>query len=262
MTRDTVKSVFSFTQTSYPEFVRDLPDPGYTTEFLDYLYRSKGFATYIIEPGRSAACNIIDLFSTISHDIAFFSADDPVLSKDYNNYPIRMISAPAAALLSKSIVYNNAINYQFFWMSAFVRSSSRPVDMIFSVMGPMGVNLTVSQFHKEDRAKATIKLIQALLHRGRRAEWLYIAPDMPPSSEISTLPAFPETSEGGRAVIYTPNGPVPAFEAVGLPEPWRADRAPKGIMFDSGYFKFSAKAALVVGKSYGAASSGSNPRGH
>lgn len=68
----------------------------------------------------------------------------------------------------------------------------------------MGVILTVSHHHKQDFLKAIMKLIhwQALLERGQREEWLYIAQEMSPSSTISTSPGFLETSESERAVMY------------------------------------------------------------
>ncbi|ETW75172.1 hypothetical protein HETIRDRAFT_390743 [Heterobasidion irregulare TC 32-1] len=136
------------------------------------------------------------------------------------------------------------------WASAYTRSSSRPVDMVFSLMDLLGVNLDVSQFHQDERTKATIRLIQEVMKRGRgRATWLYIAPWVKPSGEISTLPEMPETSESGRAYFQTSGGKVLAMKAFTAERAWRSvglpSPVPTGKMTDSGYFVFSAKAALV-----------------
>jgi len=185
--------------------------------------------------------------------VAGFKYHEPTLSRHHDRFPVRIIYTPAARLLQRALDFGGLP----VWVAAFVRSSSRPVDMVFSMMDLFGVNLEVSQFHAEDRTKAMIQLIQALMNRGERATWLYIAPEMPASVELSTLPSMPETSESGRALIRTQEGLVPAFEAVEEPEVWRSEGAPKGTMCNSGYFRFCARAVLVVGiGESGASSSG------
>lgn len=118
--------------------------------------------------------------------------------------------------------------------------------MIFSIMGPMGVQLSAADYDASDRKKATIKLIQALLEQRRPADWLFVAPELPPSPELSILPVFPETSVSGRALVKTPQGLVPAFEEIGLKEPWNPNCAPLGRMSDSGYFTFTSRGAQSV----------------
>jgi hypothetical protein len=81
-------------------------------------------------------------------------------------------------------------------MSAFVRTSSRPVDMIFSIMGPMGVQLPVANFNANDRTKRPLSSYGKCLSKNS-ALW--------PSPELPILPAFPETSESDRAMINTPH---------------------------------------------------------
>ncbi|SJL06817.1 uncharacterized protein ARMOST_10159 [Armillaria ostoyae] len=85
--------------------------------------------------------------------------------------------------------------------------------------------------------------------QGGRAIWLYIAPWVKPSREISTLPEMPETSESGRAYFSTSTGKVLVIDVICAEERWRAgglpNPTPKGEMTDSGYFVFSTKAALV-----------------
>ncbi|KAF9467608.1 hypothetical protein BDZ94DRAFT_1248542 [Collybia nuda] len=249
--RDSIKCVFAFPYDTFADFAKTLPNIGYSTSFWNSLLQAQhpAFTQHIIEPGYSAACNLLDLCTEIQFSVEKFEFHDPELAKDYRNFPLRILYAPAANLLSHALVYNRTINYQYLWMSAFVRSSSRPVDMVFSFMGLMGVQLPVSSFSPNDRAKATIKLIQAWLEQGHPAKWLFIAPELPPSPELSILPAFPETSESGRAMVNTPQGLKFAFEEIGLKEPWRDNNAPKGVMSDEGYFTFRSRGARVVGVS-------------
>ncbi|ESK93789.1 hypothetical protein Moror_1069 [Moniliophthora roreri MCA 2997] len=49
------------------------------------------------------------------------------------------------------------------WEHVQWRRSARPVDVVFSVMGILGVTLDPAQFGKEDRLRATIAMAQALL---------------------------------------------------------------------------------------------------
>lgn len=244
LTRDTLKCVFSFTQSSLQEYLQGLPEPAGSPAFIQFMCSGSTFVQ-ILEPGHSGICDLMELFAAIFFTTSYFEAN----KLTYNDIPLRIVAAPAAALLKKGLHGNNFINHQNLWMSAFTRTSSRPVDTVFSVMGPMAVNLTVSEYGANDRLRATIHLIQALLKRGRKADWLFIAPELPPSSELSTLPTFPETSVSGRAFIRTHNGDISAFDAIGLKEPWKTDGAPQGVMPDSGYFTFRAKGALIVGRS-------------
>ncbi len=55
------------------------------------------------------------------------------------------------------------------WKSALMQTSSRPVDMVFSIMGLFGVTLDPICFTKDDRLSATIALARAILEKGGRA---------------------------------------------------------------------------------------------
>ncbi|KAF9259365.1 hypothetical protein L218DRAFT_1059191 [Marasmius fiardii PR-910] len=96
--------------------------------------------------------------------------------------------------------------YSAIWQCALMRTSSRPVDMVFSIMGMFDVSLDPGMFDKDDRVQATVALAQEILRKGGRASWLGISLDMPLSSEISTFPQFPETTVEGKATIQTLDG--------------------------------------------------------
>ncbi|EUC28100.1 hypothetical protein COCCADRAFT_30578 [Bipolaris zeicola 26-R-13] len=88
------------------------------------------------------------------------------------------------------------------WRSMLFRTSSRPVDMIFSIMGLFGVTLDPRAFEPDDRLDATVALMRAILKRpGGRASWLGVAPYLPPHPRLSTIPNFPHTSVDGKVEL-------------------------------------------------------------
>lgn len=91
------------------------------------------------------------------------------------------------------------------WPCALMRTSSRPVDMVFNIMRFFDVKLDPSEFGKNDRIKATIALARAIQKKGGRAGWLASAALIPPSRHISTFPIFSLTSVAGRAYAKVRN---------------------------------------------------------
>ncbi|KAK7043015.1 hypothetical protein VNI00_008753 [Paramarasmius palmivorus] len=182
----------------------------------------------------------------------------PEIINELEKHPIRILRSTEAKMLSKA---GQLRGYRTL-VAAYTRTSSRPVDMVLSIMDLLGVSLDVSAFDSGDRVKATVALIQALMKRpNANATWLYIAPETDASKELSTLPQMPETSESGRAYIYTRKGREPAFMAImGTNNQWDSRGAPRGEMTDSGYFVFWGKAALVsenvIGKDTKASTTG------
>ena len=115
------------------------------------------------------------------------------------------VGTPNIAALAASMheaLEDEDIRSNVIWQCAWTRSSSRPVDMVFSIMGLLGVILDTKQFGKNDRIKATIALCREILNRpGGRANWLGIAYLLPPCSRLSTFPVFPRTSVEGKAIL-------------------------------------------------------------
>ena len=60
---------------------------------------------------------------------------------------------------------DNDMRENAIWRSA----SSRPVDMVFSIMGIFEVSLDVGKYGEPDRERATIDLAEAVLKTGRGA---------------------------------------------------------------------------------------------
>ncbi|KAI0330019.1 hypothetical protein GY45DRAFT_1337102 [Cubamyces sp. BRFM 1775] len=150
------------------------------------------------------------------------------------------------------------------WRSALFRASSRPVDMVFSIMGLFGVSLDPRAFGADDRLGATVALMRAILGREcGRASWLSLAPYLPPHPRLSTFPVFPRTSVdgrvelalapgasggGGQSVSGSQSGPevvstVSKRRAAILDT--RAIRMPTGSMDDAGYLQIRRKAIRI-----------------
>ncbi|PWY80099.1 hypothetical protein BO83DRAFT_406203 [Aspergillus eucalypticola CBS 122712] len=92
------------------------------------------------------------------------------------------------------------------WKATWIRSSSRPVDMVFSIMGLFGVSLDPSRFHRDDRVGATLALASAALQKGSSAAWLGAYLELNPCPFMSSFPSIPNTSESGGCTIRTATG--------------------------------------------------------
>ncbi|KAF7346391.1 Integral membrane protein [Mycena sanguinolenta] len=134
------------------------------------------------------------------------------------------------------------------WQCALVRTSSRPVDMIFSIMGILGVILDPKEFADDDRLGATIALAREILRQGRSANWLAMHITIPPCPQLSTFPTLPRTSVAGRAMYDLPSGGEQTLVLADAVYPNDIGLFPplKGSMDGSGYLSFHARAFMVV----------------
>ncbi|KAI0275315.1 hypothetical protein BC834DRAFT_43562 [Gloeopeniophorella convolvens] len=137
------------------------------------------------------------------------------------------------------------------WRSAFFRASSRPVDMVFSIMGLFGVTLDPRRFAKDDRLGATIALMQEILRQGGRANWLGLAPYLPPHPQLSTFPVFPRTRVDGQVLLELKvqdankwSGRI-AHKQLSAILDVRRIQMPTGSMDDVGYLVISRKAIRI-----------------
>ncbi|BCR94562.1 uncharacterized protein AKAW2_11608S [Aspergillus luchuensis] len=102
------------------------------------------------------------------------------------------------------------------WKATWIRSSSRPVDMVFSIMGLFGVSLDPSKFHRDDRVGATLALASAALQKGSTAAWLGAYFELDPCPFMSSFPSFPNTSESGGCTIKTAAGLINVEDLVNV----------------------------------------------
>lgn len=176
----------------------------------------------------------------------------------WNNIPLwgpqRKIISPnvAALIVAMSKVLSDdedsdTRNYAI-WQSALMRTSSRPVDMVFSIMGLFGVTLDTRAYNKNDRLGATIALAKEILKKGGRASWIGTSFRLEPSRQLSTFSVFPQTRVSGKALVKTKAGVQEVSEQVDsvYPNPRALMPLPQGSMDDAGYFVFSRKAVQVI----------------
>ncbi|KAL7905427.1 hypothetical protein GGI35DRAFT_137928 [Trichoderma velutinum] len=218
-----------------------------------------------ITPSRSAMVSlslIIDACTTGS--LALEDGDHSLLlevklfsshpaDRSYNDFPFwrktRRVLSPnvgALARIMSSELDQDVKDYSI-WQSALMRTSSRPVDMVFSIMGLFDITLDTNRFGKQDRVAATVALAQAIMEKGRRATWLAAAFRIPPSRQISTFPVFPLTSVSGRALIRVSNGlhEVSSLMENEYPVAEALVPMPIGSMDSQGYITFKAKAIRI-----------------
>ncbi|KAF8173731.1 hypothetical protein K438DRAFT_1980616 [Mycena galopus ATCC 62051] len=171
------------------------------------------------------------------NDIPFWQAQHKILAP--NVVALTVAMDPALA--------DPDIRAHSVWQSALMRTSSRPVDMVFSIMGLFGVTLDPAAFNKNDRRGATIALAQAILDSGASASWLGMGLRLEPDRTLSTFPTFPETSVSGAAFVKIRGRVQEVSELVDAVYPMVNVLVPlpKGHMNDAGYLTFTAKAAKV-----------------
>ncbi|KAI0698208.1 hypothetical protein C8T65DRAFT_710235 [Cerioporus squamosus] len=168
------------------------------------------------------------------------STRDPVDSSAASNR--RLLSPNVVALsiaMDPILTVEPDVRAHAAWQSALMRTSSRPVDMVFSVMGLFGITLDPSAFSKDDRRGATVALAQAILKSGQSASWLGAAFMLRPDRCLSTFPTFPRTSVSGMALVQTKLGRMrevsELVDYVGYPNTRILEPLPKGTMDDSGH---------------------------
>ncbi|THV02792.1 hypothetical protein K435DRAFT_852438 [Dendrothele bispora CBS 962.96] len=142
------------------------------------------------------------------------------------------------------------------WKSALTRTSSRPVDMVFSIMGLLGVTLDPKAFGEDDRIGATIALAREILRKGGSASWIGVSTSAPPCRQLSTFPEFPETSVAGKALIRISAGDQEKIVEAGtivdedsllgsvdIPD---EEIMVRGEMDKEGYLSFRRRACIVT----------------
>ncbi len=95
--------------------------------------------------------------------IGRFKVDEPGIWEQRDKFPLRIITVEVAELLHIPLDFGTRRSLSALWALTYTRSSLRPVDMVFSLMDLLGINLDVEQFLLEERTKATIKLIQQVM---------------------------------------------------------------------------------------------------
>ncbi|KAK0511062.1 hypothetical protein JMJ35_006614 [Cladonia borealis] len=123
--------------------------------------------------------------------------------------PARILGgSKAPSLFALSSAYESVGRHRErgIWQSSFCRTSSRPVDIVFSIMGLFGVELDPEAFGVDDRVRATMALAQGILRKGGTAQWIGIGTRASPCEQLSTFPSFPQTTVSGPGKLQTWDG--------------------------------------------------------
>ncbi|EEB91168.1 hypothetical protein MPER_10515, partial [Moniliophthora perniciosa FA553] len=136
---------------------------------------------------------------------------------------------------------------QAIWRCALMRTSSRPVDMVFSIMGMFGVTLDPRSFKKDDRVGATIALAREILRRGGKANWLGGTLRITPSNELSWAPQFPLSAVDSLPRVEMQNGLRDVRDMLFAADydSW-IEGLPTGKVNEDGAFKFTTRAVSLV----------------
>lgn len=205
--------------------------------------RSTGgtFFPSTVEPRQSA---MSDLPGLLRSSIAppYFTLEDgremrPIITM-FSREAHKAVVALAAAT---SLTEDAGARSQAIWRSALMRTSSRPVDMVFSIMGLFDVTLDTHAFHRGDRLGATIALAQAILRKGGKPHWLGAALDITPCAQFTTFPAFPETTVEGVAFLQTRDGKRTVWELTEHSDNWLPDIPTMSDIDDDGYATICGK---------------------
>ncbi|THV03521.1 hypothetical protein K435DRAFT_791720 [Dendrothele bispora CBS 962.96] len=137
---------------------------------------------------------------------------------------------------------------QAIWRASFIRTSSRPVDMVYSIMQLFDINLDTTKFEKDDRLRATIALASEILDKGKTASWLAALFTLDPNPQICTFPRFPMTSVAGKALVKKADGDEVEMvtELEKIPTYRWLDHAPSGRMDKDGYLTFTRAAVRIA----------------
>ncbi|OCH94813.1 hypothetical protein OBBRIDRAFT_48838 [Obba rivulosa] len=229
--------------------------PGRLSTGGEYGLPAAGAVTPVI-PGVSAVTELQIIIDACAVGFLFFTTPTEWdLTAEYSKTR-KLKGAIFGARTPNIFAFAAAMNGDFddeakshaIWRCALMRTSSRPVDMVFSIMGLFGVDLDPRGYNDNDRVGATIALAKAILQGGGSASWLGIAFRIPPSPELPVFPDFPQTSVAGKALVRTHKGLREVADIMEIEYPSAGPKClqsklPGGSMDDSGQFFFRSRYA-------------------
>ncbi|KAI0667185.1 hypothetical protein C8Q78DRAFT_1105923 [Trametes maxima] len=209
------------------------------------------------EVAPRSQCAMADAVDVLQLSIAgemSFAQDTPGGVRDAAgrvSIPVHLFGAPAApqawATMGALRLRGREAGEGAVWRSALMRTSSRPVDMVFSIMGLFGVALNPAHFDGDDRVGATAVLAKKILEKGRSATWIGASFHLPASAQLSSFPAFPSSSVSGRAMVAVGERMEEVSNVVDgdYMSQWWLKNAPKGHIDDDGYLVIRMPAVAI-----------------
>ncbi|KAK0236548.1 hypothetical protein EDD85DRAFT_1023392 [Armillaria nabsnona] len=142
------KCIFSFTHPTYRDFLEEQCNRWmYSDRARNFLLnRRLSPIENIVEAGRSALCSLDLLFRVMWGWAEWLRWFESTLSGQHEKFPIRIMYDPAISLLRRALLPS----HRDLWVSAYTRSSSRLLDMVFSLMDLLGVTLDVEGDNQTD----------------------------------------------------------------------------------------------------------------
>jgi len=129
------------------------------------------------------------------------------------------------------------------WRCALVRTSTRDIDVIYSIMGLFGVQLDPSKY--KSRPEATIALVQAIMANGGKASWFGASMTSPVSPVLCTMPLMPVSTAQGTPSIQLADGRLVDARSVVTAVDWYLRDPPSGVVDDFGFVDFTAPVSSV-----------------
>ncbi|KAI0353862.1 hypothetical protein OH77DRAFT_1426681 [Trametes cingulata] len=207
-----------------------------------------------VVPRKSAMADATDILQFCIEGKMTFNRDKSTDATRRFSIPVHIFGAPSSpqawATMGALRLRGSESGESAVWRSALMRTSSRPVDMILSIMGLFDVSLNPSDFDKDDRVGATVALAKKVLAQRHSATWIGASFHLPESSHLSSFPAFPQSSVSGRAMVKI-GGRMKEVSTVvdgDYMSQWWLRHAPKGRIDDEGYLvtRVSAAAAALT----------------
>ncbi|RDB28072.1 hypothetical protein Hypma_001367 [Hypsizygus marmoreus] len=206
---------------------------------------SVGYLSFTAHSAKSEHSVMVK--ASIFSDLESHSFRDPPFWQPQRKVLAPNVTALAVAMNLDLVADTDTRNHAI-WKSALMRTSSRPVDMVFSIMGLFGVTLDTSKFERNDRLGATIALASEILRKGGSAAWLGASFQIDPCKQLSTFSTFPQTRVGGKALVRFGPGLRQVSQLVesDYPNAEALLDMPHGTMDAEGYFYFTRKAIPVI----------------
>ncbi|KIL88475.1 ankyrin repeat-containing protein [Fusarium avenaceum] len=204
----------------------------------------------VVQPGKAAVADMKSLLeSSFKGWCSVLDKNDNVIRESLE---LKLLGkGPQLMALLGALDHKGTDGFQnAIWRSSFTRTAKYPADNVFSIMGILGVTLDTKKFDVNDRLSPTIALMQGLLAKGGRIEWLGIATKMPPNPQMSTIPAFTERSASTKRVVVSIEGQEQEVSDL-MDGWWTIANTPQGQLDDSGYLTFKSRAVSISEHSAG-----------
>ncbi|EMD40027.1 hypothetical protein CERSUDRAFT_122132 [Gelatoporia subvermispora B] len=224
----------------------------------EYGLQATGHVTLVI-PGSSAITDLSVVIDACAVGYFVFAMRTPEGLPSTFSQTRKLKSAILGICTPNVAAFATAMSNSFseearchaIWRSALMRTSSRPVDMVFSIMGLFGISLDPRAFDESDRRGATVALARAILENGKSASWLGIAFRLPPAPQLSIFPVFPQTSVAGKALVRIGDDLLDVADWVDIEYPSPGppslkSQLPEGNMDDAGYLQFRGRCAYAA----------------